>query len=87
MAGAVTEPHPLWETVHEPKIKFEEALEPENLFGKVPMCLVMYSLGWWVPFFRVRKVPKVKLYQEMLVVISLLLSKSLAFFGPQFPQF
>lgn len=60
MAGAVTEPHPLWETVHAPKIKFQEALEPEKLFGKVPMSFVMYSLGWWVPSSRPRRVPKAK---------------------------
>lgn len=46
MVRAVTEPHPLWERVHAPKIKLEEALELEKLFGKVPMSFVMYSLGW-----------------------------------------
>lgn len=61
MARAVTEPHPLWETVHAPEIKFQEALEPEKLFGKVPMSFAMHSLSWWVPFSRVRTVSKAKL--------------------------
>lgn len=46
MAGAVTELHPLWEKVHVPKIRVQEALEPEKLFVKVPMSFVMDALGW-----------------------------------------
>lgn len=60
MARAVTEPHPLWETVHAPKIKFQEALDLEKLFGKVPMSFALHPLGWWVPFSRVKTVPKTK---------------------------
>lgn len=61
MAGAVTEPHPLWETVHAPKIRFQEALEPGKLFVKVSVSFVMDALDWWVPFFRVKTVPKATL--------------------------
>lgn len=61
MAGTFTKLHPLWETVHALKIRFQEALEPEKLFVKVSMSFVTDALSWWVPFSRVRKVPKAKL--------------------------
>lgn len=49
MVGAVTEPHPLWETVHAPKIKFEEALEPEKLSWQ--SAYVFLSCTLWVGGF------------------------------------
>ena len=84
MDRAVTEPHPLWATVHAPKIKFQEPLSQKSCLAK---CLCLLPCTLWVGGFLSpgsKQFQKQNRYQEIMI-ISLLLSKSLPLSGPQFP--
>jgi bacteriorhodopsin len=68
MARAVTEPHPLWEKIHAPMIRFQETLESGKLFGQVFVSFVMYCLGWWFLSPGPEQFQKQNWYQKMFML-------------------